>query len=271
MDEGHTAARRGEPAMTSLATPEFAGLIEQLYVARRDGLGIEQEPAPDLDVDAALSVQLAVLARFRQQNRGLGGWKAALSSGRSRDLLGKDFRPFGYVLKDRVFASGAHVRIAGIHRCKIEPELCVILGSPLRGADVDVADARAAVRGIAPAFEINELRVASGLSRTLLLADGLAQWGIVVGSETAVGSSLAQTRVVLSRDNETLADVTPGAAMDDPFLSLARMCHVLDRYGLGLEPGQPVITGSFCHQDIDRPGVYRASFSGVGTVEIVFE
>jgi 2-keto-4-pentenoate hydratase len=246
-------------------------LVEQLYVARRDGLGIEQEPAAVLDIDAALATQLAVLERFRADGRAVGGWKAALSSGNARDLLGKDFRPFGYVLADRVLRSGARVQLAGIHRCKIEPELCVVLGAPLRGSDVDAADARAAVRAIAPAFEINELRVARGLSRTLLLADGLANWGIVVGQETDVPRDLASTRVVLARGNQQLADVTPGAAMDDPFVSLARMCHVLDRFGLGLEAGQPVITGSFCHQDIDARGTYRASFSGVGSVEIVFE
>lgn len=254
----------------TLQTPAHAALVDQLHRARRDGLAIEHEPTPALDLDAALAVQLAVLARFEQEGRALGGWKAALSSGTSRDLLGKDFRPFGYVLKDRILASGASVRMEAIHRCKIEPELCVILGAPLRGADVDAGDARAAVRGIAPAFEINELRVARGLSRTLLLADGLAQWGIVVGQEVQAPGDLTQTRVQLSRDGQALADVTPGAAMDDPFLSLARVCHVLDRHGLGLEPGQPVITGSFCHLDIDRPGRYRATFSGVGTVDIIF-
>ncbi len=249
-----------------------SALTEQLYVARRDGLAIEREPDEPLDVETALSVQLAVLKRLRQDGRVLGGWKAALSSGASRDLLGNNFRPFGYVLKDRILPSGARVPRDRIHRCKIEPELCVILGAPLRGADVDAADARAAVCGIAPAFEINELRVARGLSRTLLLADGLAQWGIVVGEQIEVGAaSLTQTRVVLTRDGQTLADVTPGDTMDDPFLSLARMCHTLDRHGLGLEPGQPVITGSFCHQDVDVPGTYRASFGGVGTVEVVFE
>lgn len=246
-------------------------LVDELYLARRDGRGIEREPEAPLDVEAALRTQLAVLARFRQDGRALGGWKAALSSGASRDLLGQDFRPFGYVLRDRVLHSGDRVRLAGIHRCKIEPELCVILDAPLRGADVDAADARTAVRAIAPAFEINELRVARGLSRTLLLADGLAQWGIVVGAETDVPATLGSTRVVLSRGEATLADVTPGDTMDDPFLSLARMCHVLDRHGLGLEPGQPVITGSFCHQDVEEVGTYRAVFSGVGTVEVVFE
>lgn len=257
---------------------EHAGLIGLLHAARRDGLSIDSDPAevrdPGFDNAAALRVQLAVLERLVGEGRALGGWKAALSTGTSRDMLGKDFRPFGYVLADRVLASGARLRRADILRCKVEPELCVILGAPLKGADVDAADARKAVRAIAPAFEVNELRVARGLSRTLLLADGLANWGIVVGPQRelsdAVGD-LTQTRVILRRDAAVLADVTPGAAMDDPFLSLARMCHVLDAHGLGLVPGQPVITGSFCHQDIEAAGCYRAEFVGIGTVEVNFE
>ena len=250
---------------------DFAALVEQLYVARRDGLGIGHNPDCELDNAAALRVQLAVLARFVAAGRELGGWKAALSTGTSRDLLGKDFRPFGYVLRDRVLPSGAALRLAGIHRCKIEPELCVILGAPLRGPDVTAADARRAVRALAPAFEINELRVARGLARTLLLADGLANWGIVVGPEVPLhDGDLTQTRLILRRGETVLADVTPGASMDDPFLSLARMCQVLDRHGLGLEAGQPVITGSFCHQDIDGPGRYSAEFTGIGTVAVAF-
>lgn len=246
-------------------------LVDQLFIARRDGLAIDREPEPPLDNDTALQVQLAVLDRFIASGESLGGWKAALSTGKSRDMLGKDFRPFGYVLKRRILRSGARLPYAAIHRCKIEPELCVVMGAPLRGSDVDADDARRAVRGIAPAFEVNELRVAAGLSRTLLLADGLAQWGIVVGEEVAVRDNLAQTRVVLSRDGETLADVTPGAAMDDPFLSLARVCHALDRHGLGLSPGQPVITGSFSHQDVVVAGHYRADFASIGAVDIRFE
>lgn len=250
---------------------QSAELVELLYAARRQGFGVEHEPEPPLDIDTALAVQLAVLDRFVADGEALGGWKAALSTGTSRDMMGKDFRPFGYVLARRIFRSGARLSLAGIHRCKIEPELCVIMGSPLRGPDVDADDARRAARAIAPAFEVNELRVARGLSRPLLLADGLAQWGIVVGAEVPVRDGLVDTRVTLSRDGTVLADVTPGTTMDDPFLSLARMCRVLDRFGLGLLPGQPVITGSFCHQDIDRTGRYRADFAGVGPVEVSFE
>jgi 2-keto-4-pentenoate hydratase len=49
--------------------------------------------------------------------------------------------------------------------------------------------------------------------------------------------------------------------MDDPFLSLSRLCALLHRYGRGLEVGQRVITGSFCNRAVDGPGAWRTVFS----------
>jgi len=43
--------------------------------------------------------------------------------------MGKDFRPFGYVLQSRIFSSGASAPLAKMLNCHIEPELCLIVGS----------------------------------------------------------------------------------------------------------------------------------------------
>ena len=84
----------------------------------------------------------------------------------------------------------------------------------------------------------------ANLGQTLLLADGLAQWGIVVGPEAPV-RALIHTTVDFSRDGEIVETKTPGETMDDPYLSLSRLCRLLHKHGLGLEPGQPVITAQF--------------------------
>jgi 2-keto-4-pentenoate hydratase len=42
----------------------------------------------------------------------------------------------------------------------------------------------------------------------------------------------------------------------------------LDRYGLGLEPGQRVITGALGRFDVAPGEQWRASFDGVGDVAI---
>ena len=187
--------------------------------------------------------------------------------------MGKDFRPFGYVLHSRIFRSGATVPVGPIMNCHIEPELCLIIGSPLPGNGrngIDRKHAKTAVRVVAPAFEINEIRVQPDKGHAPLLADGLAQWGIVVGLEVPVREGLVDTTVELCFDGQVVETKTPGATMDDPYLSLSRLCRLLDKFGLGLEPGQRVITGSFCHHAVTQAGIYTADFSDIGAVSVRF-
>ena len=247
-----------------------AAVVDALHVARKNGAQPSGFNQVQFGVEEALEVQLRVLGRFEAEGEKLGGWKVGLTSGKARDRMGKDFRPFGYVLQSRIFQSGATVPVAKIVNCAVEPELCLIIGSPLRGDAVDVADAKAAVRAVAPAFEINQRRVGPDAGQALLLADGLAQWGIVVGPEAPMRDGLVETTVAFYCDEQLVETTTPGATMDDHYLSLSRLCKLLHKYGLGLEPGQPVITGSFCHHAVRRPGTYRAVFFGLGEVSMQF-
>ena len=243
-------------------------VVDALYVARKNGAQPSGLDPVQLGLEEALEVQLRVLDRFKAEGERLGGWKVGLTSGNARDRMGKDFRPFGYVLQSRIFPSSATVPATKILHCAVEPELCLIIGSPLRGDAVDVAEAKAAVRAVAPAFEINQRRVGPDKGHALLLADGLAQWGIVVGPEAPVRDGLIDTAVELYCDEQLIETKTPGTTMDDPYLSLSRLCRLLHQYGLGLEPGQPVITGAFCHHIVRQPGTYRAVFSGIGDVSV---
>src|SRR5581483_4015233 len=245
-------------------------VMDALYIARRDGAPLAAVNYVPFGLEEALQVQLDVLDRFRASGEPAGGWKVGLTSGGARDRMGKDFRPFGYVLQSRILRSGATVPWTKIVKCSVEPELCLVIGSPLRGDGVDVAEAKAAVRAVAPAFEINERRTSADQGNSLLVADGLANWGIVVGPEAPVRDGLVDTTVNFSCDGRLVETKRPGATMDDPYLSLARLCRLLHKYGYGLEPGQPVITGSFCNQLVTRPSTYSATFSGIGTVSVHF-
>ncbi len=245
-------------------------VIDTLYTARRDGLPLTGLDLTQLGLEDALTMQLGVLGRFEAAGERRGGWKVGLTSGGARDRMGKDFRPFGYVLQHRILHSGATAPLAKILNCSVEPELCLIVGAPLRGDHVSAAEAKAAVRAVAPAFEINERRILPDSGHAMLLADGLAQWGIVVGPEAPVRDGLIDTTVEFYRDEQLVETKTPGTTMDDPYLSLARLCNRLHQYGVGLEPGQPVITGSFCHHAVRQPGAYRAVFVGIGEVAVKF-
>lgn len=255
----------------SVNDAELQRLADQLFEGARRGVVDSALPTPSSDLDVALRVQLAVLDRWQAAGERLGGWKSGLTSRAARDMLGKGFRPFGFILESRILPSGAHLKRSAIGRCKVEAELCVIMKTPLRGP-VDPAAARAAVGAIAPAFEINELRFPSFPAPFLLLADNLAQWGAVVGTPCAPPMTrLVDTTVELLLDGQVVEVATPGDTMDDPFVALARLATTLDRFGLGLEAGQRVITGAFADVVVTGACVVTARFGDWGDVSITFD
>lgn len=245
-------------------------LVEGFVTARLAGIAGPEVSAAAFDLHEALGLQLTVLDRLVAAGDRLAGWKVGLTSGPRRDVMGRDFRPFGYLLESRLLRSGDTLGHHQITSGYLEPELCLVLGAPLRGDDIDPDAARAAVRAIAPAFELNERRLRPGVDDATTIADGLGNWGIVVGAEAPVQSGLTETTVELWLDDVLVGAKTPGESMDDPFLSLSRLCVLLHRHGRGLEVGQRVITGSFCNRTVQGPGTWRALFSGVGEVRVRF-
>ena len=208
-------------------------------------------------LDAGLERQLAQLGE-----REVGGWKVGLTSGAARDGMGPGFRPFGYILKERVFASGHVFERAGFRRVGVENELCFRLREPLRG-DVGRGEAMAAVASIHPAFEINEPRLPAGASAADRLADNLNQYAIVVGAEAQLAWAsfdFNALRVVLSRDGQPLQTVAAAGHIDDHFASIAALARQLGRFGRGLAAGDHVITGAYARAAVEAPGLYRGDF-----------
>jgi 2-keto-4-pentenoate hydratase len=226
-----------------------------------------------LDLHDGLRVQLGVLGRYLTRGEKLAGWKVGMTSGPARDAMGVGFRPFGFVLQSRTFASGARIPQRGIAGCGIETELCFHIGSTLGGVDTTPEQAAAAVAGVSPAFEINSRRITGGSDEGVRLADDLSQWGIVVGPELAPvpeDFDFEGLRVELW-NGERLAGSALGRDEIDPhYLSLARLAKLLARFGLALQAGQRVITGAYARQPVRGPGAWRGTFGMLGSVEVEF-
>jgi 2-keto-4-pentenoate hydratase len=248
--------------------------VRRLYEARRDG-GQAKVQSALTTFDEALAMQLDVAETFAANGDPVAAWKIALTSGGSLDRLGRGYRPFGYIPQSRLLRSGESVVYDRLLNCRVEPELCLVLGRPFIGSDVTQLDARAAVSSVAIAFEINETRVPDGIASdpASVLADGAGNWGVVVGDEVPTSEfEFAATTAEAFRDGRSVGIATVGRdlVIDDPFVSLARMCRLLAKFGRGLEAGQPVITGSFSHFVVNEPARWSARMSHVGDVRVDF-
>lgn len=248
---------------------EIKHLVDELYRARKPGHQFAGDAAVQLTSKEGLAIQLEVMQRFLDEGDTIGGWKVGLTSGKGRDSMGKGLHPFAYIMNSHVLKSGDTIERANL-KYIIEPELCLVLDQPLKGNDIDAATAKSVVRGVAPAFEIIELRMPRDAGTGLVLADGLVNWGIVVGTPCRLDSDLLETKVDLYREREQIKKNLTADDMDDPYLSLARLANLLHEFDLGLEPGQAVITGSFCNHMVKSPQTYRATFSGIGEIEVSF-
>ena len=221
--------------------------------------------------DAGLRRQLEDLDRKLAAGARLAGWKVGLTSGISRDAMGVGFRPFGHILAERVFLSGAALTLSDFNAIGVENEVCFTMGATLAG-EVSAAAARTAVASAAPGFEINEPRLDESASAAARLADNLSQWGIVVGAERPLdGIDFDALEVALQCDGGVQATVCSRGHIDDHFASIAALAAQLGRFGRRLEPGQRVITGAFGRRPVTAPSRWRGNFgAALGVVEVSF-
>ncbi|HEV7656765.1 MAG TPA: hypothetical protein VGP36_18790 [Mycobacteriales bacterium] len=261
--------------MTATGTTEKDAAADLLF-------GISQgrlpHPVPDIlseygdgSVDPGAELQVAVLDRWQAAGERVGGWKIAWTSRGGRDRGGVGYRPFGYILASRIVRSGATLSRADIHVPVLEAELCLTMGAELSGPAVTVEQARAAVAAVSPSFEICSRR-GMGLSLAARVGNAMNNWGLVVGPEQDPARATDAVPVRLVRDGvEVSSGVTDRETVDDPFLSLTRVCASLDAFGLGLHAGDRLLTGSIlAGADVGEAREMTATFGDLGSVTINF-
>lgn len=254
--------------MSEHATGELAA---RLLEARAAGDHSPGFLAGALNLPAALDLQLAVLQQKLDAGASIGGWKVGLTSEASRQRLGADERPFGFVLAERTFDSGAEIDSSMIRNLSVETEMCFTVGTDIGNTDITPDEIFRYVTGVSAGFELNESRAGSVRPDFFaMVTDCLTNWGIVAGPPVAPGSRevLSATRITMERNGERVFDGISSDHVDDHAVSLCRLVEQLARHGVMLRAGQRVITGAFARFPAEPGDHWRAVYDGIGDVEI---
>lgn len=250
---------------------EPAELADRLLTARAAGDHSPEFLAGALDLPQALDLQLAVLQERLDAGHRVGGWKVGLTSEASRQRLGADERPFGFVLADRTLGSGATIDSTEIRNLSIETEMCFTVGTDIGNTDITPDEIFDYVTGVSAGFELNEARPGSVRPDFFaMVTDCLTNWGIVAGDPVTPGSriELSATAITMERNGETVFEGISSEHVDDHAVSLCRLVEQLARHGQMLRAGHKVITGAFARFPAEPGDHWRASYSGIGDVEI---
>lgn len=236
---------------------------------------MDLEEAQWASLDAAQQRQLDALLAHERAGETVAGWKLGLTSGASRDAFGDGFRPFGFVLESRSLRSGTTLWWDDtVATGSIENEVCFELAETIT-EPVTPDSVRETLKGLAPAFEINQVRIGADASNEERLADNLSNWGLVTGETVALSDdwSAAQSRLKVSllHNADGVESVLAEGHIDDHFVSLARLSNRLLRFGRRLEAGQKVITGAFGRVREPKRGLWSGDFGSLGRVHVRIE
>lgn len=246
-------------------------LHEQLLAARAAGDYCPPWLVGSLDLDQALDLQLAVLDEKVGQGAAVGGWKVGLTSEASRTRLGADERPFGFVLGERTFTSGASIDSATVNSLSVETEMCFTVGTTVDQPDIGPDAILGYMSEVSAGFELNEAR--PGAARPdffAMVTDCLTNWGIVCGRGISPLSAaeLSATTITMERNGHNVFSGISSDFVDDHAISLCCLVEQLAKHGRQLEAGQKIITGAFARFAAAPGDHWRATYGNIGSVDI---
>ncbi len=223
---------------------------DALFAARRDRRPIapRSEADPTLTVEDAYAIQGALVSRLRDGGEGeVVGYKLGLTSKPMQQLLGVDEPDYGPVLSTMVHGDGAALAVDHFIQPKIEAEIGLVLERPLSGPHVTTLQAADAVGGAVAALELVDSRIEDWrITLVDTIADLASCGAVVLGSQVvaADGLDLRTTGMVIRHGGEVVATGAGAAALGDPIAAVAWLANTLASYGVTLEPGQLLMTGS---------------------------
>lgn len=244
--------------------------IELLWQSTQNGAPPPATLQKTLTLTEAYRVQLGILACWQSAGEKLAGWKIGLSADAARKMFGFQAPISGYLLASRQFSSGHSFAHAALRRPIIESELCFTLGERLTGPGVTREQVRAAMSAVAPAFEVVDMRTDMAADMPLGIADDVAQWGFVTGAAVApypADLNLGDVTAEMRRNGEVIAQVRGQDVIDNQLDSIAWLANHLAEYGMALEAGQHIMSGSFTKPTpIAKGDRWETHFSSVGNV-----
>jgi 2-oxopent-4-enoate/cis-2-oxohex-4-enoate hydratase len=220
-----------------------------LYQALRERRTIKPliEQDPSLTIDDAYAINLDFLSHRLADGEKVVGKKIGVTSKAVQDMLGVHQPDFGF-LTDWMYVNGdIDIDAKALIAPRAEAEIAFILKESLNGPGVTAADVVAATQSIAPCFEIVDSRIDDWKISIVDTVSDNASCGVyVIGEERLDPSSLdlPNLHVAVTKNGEPLSEGYGHAVQGDPAQAVAWLANTLGAYGVTLDAGDVILSGS---------------------------
>lgn len=261
---------------------EIEDAAARLHTAEtsRKQIRLLSQQFPGGTMDEAYAIQAALVERKLRAGAKSYGWKIGLTSKAMQQALNIDIPDSGILLDDMVFADGGTVPAGRFIQPRVEAEIAFITRVALADPDITVDGVLDATEWVCPALEILDTRVirqdrTTGKIRTFFdtIADNAANAGIVLGPQRSRPREvdLRWVGAILTRNGEVEETGLGAGVLNHPAEGIVWLVRRLAQYGMRIEAGSVVLSGSFVRPVEARPGdKIVGDFGRFGRVEIDF-
>lgn len=254
---------------------DLRALGDELFTALRERTTVAPLTArhPAITIDDAYQVSRRLLERRLAEGERVIGKKIGVTSKAVQRMLDVHQPDFGY-LTDRMLRDAEVPISREMIQPRAEGEIAFLLRRPLRGPGVTEADVLAATEHVAPCFEIVDSRIEGWKIRIQDTVADNASSGLFVLGDARVDPrrvDLVLCGMVVEKNGEIVSTGAGAAALGSPARCVAWLANTLGAYGVALEAGEVVLSGSLVPLEPVAPGDrMRLSIGGIGSAEVRF-
>ena len=227
---------------------------------------------PDLTLEDAYRIQQVMLELRLAEGERVIGKKIGVTSPAVQNMLGVHQPDFGYLTDAMVFQETMPISTLLIQP-RAEGELAFRLAKPLQGPGVTPADVLAATESVHPCFEVVDSRIRDWKIRIQdTIADNASSGLFTLGPGVSpAGIDWVGCRMVVTKNGRFLSEGRGAHALGSPLICVAWLANTLGAFGVALEPGEIILSGSLVPLEPVVQGDHmRVEVEGVGQAEVLF-
>jgi 2-oxopent-4-enoate/cis-2-oxohex-4-enoate hydratase len=252
-------------------------LGDELFEALRSRAPVEPLTTrePGITIEDAYRISRRLLDRRIAEGERIVGKKIGVTSKVVQNMLNVHQPDFGYLTDRMVHGSGAEIAVSReMIQPRAEGEIAFLLKHDLHGPGVSNADVLRATEGVMPCFEIVDSRIRDWKIKIEdTIADNASCGALVLGDALVDPRrvDLATCGMVLELNGELAATGAGAAALGSPVNCVAWLANTLGRFGITLEAGEIILSGSLVPLLPVKPGdSMTLAVGGIGNASVRF-
>ena len=227
---------------------------------------------PDITIEDAYAIQNEIVKHKVATGAKVIGHKIGLTSKAMQQSSQIDEPDYGHLFDYMMLNDGAKWPC---DYCvpRAEVEFAFVLGKPLKGPGVGLLDVLRATEYVVPSIEIIDARVENPRKIFDTVADNAAAAGIVTADVQLVRLEIdfRWAGGIMYRNAEIEETGLAAGVLGHPAMGIAWLANKVGKFGVTLEPGHTMLSGSFTRPVWANKGdTLHADFGPLGSVSVQF-